>query len=331
MPGTQVNKQKACQNSCDDCETVPESDLSLKTDLRSVQNGGEPEIHERVDLRAWTVLGVGGLADILIRCRSADGLQRALDLLAAHGERWMILGAGTRLVPSDRGMRVPILNLAGNLALWELEVDGAVAGGGAILAQVCRAAARTGLSGMEPLMVSAGSVGGAICAARHGQVPLRGILDWVDLARPGAGFERVHLGGGANEQRRLDLDMQRRVLVQARLKMSPEVGSVIHSRIEDGDHRQFQRQPRSAYPFFVGPEGVRAEAVLVETGCLGMMVGGARLSERTPNRINTSRAARSSDVLELARAVREKALVRSGVELTPGMFFVDEDGREIEL
>lgn len=304
---------------------------SLKKDLRSVRENGEPEIHERVDLRAWTALGVGGLADLLIRCRSADGLRRAIDLLAAHGERWLVLGAGTRLVPSDRGIRIPILNLAGNLALWELGVDGAVAGGGAILAQVCRAAARSGLSGMEPLMVSAGSVGGAICAARQGQVPLRGSLEWVDVARPGAGLERVHLGDGSKEERQLNLDLKRRVLVQARFKISPRGTSVVQTRIEDGDHRQFQRQPRSAYPFFVGPPGVRAEAVLVETGCLGMMIGGARLSERTPNRINTSRVARAADVLELARTVKEKAMQRSGVELTPGMFFVDDDGRTIDL
>ena len=125
--------------------------------------------------------------------------------------------------------------------------------------------------------------------------------------------------------------MNRRVLVQARLKLSPPGAAVVHTRIEDGDHRQFQRQPRSAYPFFVGPRGVRAEAVLVETGCLGMMIGGARLSERTPNRVNTSRIARASEILELARAVREKAMQRSGVELTPGMFFVDDDGRKIDL
>ena len=97
------------------------------------------------------------------------------------------------------------------------------------------------------------------------------------------------------------------------------------------DHRKFQRQPRSAYPFFIGPKGVRAEAVLAETGCLGMMVGGVRLSERTPNRVNTTRVVRGSDVLELARTVREKVMQRSGVELAPGVFFVDEDGREIEL
>ena len=133
---------------------------SLKKHLRDIREGGEPELHERVDLRAWTGLGVGGQADLLIRCRTADGVHTALDLFAAHGLPWLCLGAGSRLVPADRGLRIPVLNLSGNLGLWELDLDGVVAGGGANLAQVCRAAARTGLSGMENLTVTADSVGG---------------------------------------------------------------------------------------------------------------------------------------------------------------------------
>ena len=117
-------------------------------------------------------------------CRSADGLQRALDVLATHGHGWLVLGAGSRLVPSDRGLRVPVLNLSGNLGLWELDLDGAVAGGGANVAQVCRAAARTGMSGIDHLMGTGSSVGGAVQASSHGHLQLAGVLDWVDVGRP---------------------------------------------------------------------------------------------------------------------------------------------------
>ncbi|MDX2437802.1 MAG: FAD-binding protein [Acidobacteriota bacterium] len=305
--------------------------MSLKTDLRSLQEGGEPEIHERVDLRAWTALGVGGLADILIRCRSADGLQRALDLLATYGRDWLFLGSGSRLVPSDYGLRVPVLNLSGNLGLWELDVDGAVAWSGANLAQVCRAAARSGLGGFEALMAASGTVGGAIEAAQRGHFPLRGFLQWTDVARPGNPVERVQSTTWGEQHRGLTLDLERKVILRARLKLSTESLKTLRIRFADGTPNRWQRQPRTAGPVFVGPEGVRAEVVLAETGCLGMSVGSARLCENSPNRIRTSRSARAAEVLELTQRVRDRVMDKTGVQLEPALCFVDEHGVKVDL
>jgi UDP-N-acetylmuramate dehydrogenase len=304
---------------------------NLKKDLRTIQDNGEPEIHERVDLRAWTALGVGGLADLLVRCRSADGLQRAIDVLATHGQRWLVLGAGSRLVPTDRGLRVPVVNLSGTLGLWELDLDGAVAGGGANLAQVCRAAARTGMSGFDDLMRSGSSIGGAIQAASQGQRELAGILDWVDLARPGRGVERIRVSGRNGWRPGIDLDLDRRIVIRARLQLVSDTTVTSPGGILLQDRHRGQRQPRSAEPFFVDPAGGRAFALLTETGCVDLKVGGARLSQRNPNCIRTVKTARASDVLELTRAVRERVQKRLGIELLPSICFVDEDGRVVDL
>jgi UDP-N-acetylmuramate dehydrogenase len=304
--------------------------VSLKTDLRSLQEGGEPEIHERVDLRAWTVLGVGGLADILIRCRSADGLRRALDVLATYGLGWMVLGSGSRLVPSDYGLRVPVLNLSGNLGLWELDVEGAVAWSGANMAQVCRAATRSGLEGFGALTAASGTVGGAIHAAQRGHFPLNGVLEWTDMAAPGSPVERVRQPPINESGRGLTLDLERRVILRARLRLPEDGPTRLRIRLDEARGTTWQRQPRTAGPVFVGPEGVRAEVVLADSGCLGMSAGGARLSESTPNRICTSRSARAADVFELVQSARERARERIGVELATALCFIDEHGRRID-
>ncbi len=304
--------------------------MSLKTDLRSLQEGGEPEIHERVDLRAWTALGVGGLADLLIRCRSADGLRRALDLLASYGLGWVVVGSGSRLVPSDYGLRVPVLNLSGNLGLWELDVAGAVAWSGANLAQVCRAATRSGIGGFDALTAASGTIGGTIHAACSGHFPLGGVLEWTDMARPGLPVERVIQPRGSESERGLTLDLERRVILRARLRLPDEGPGHLRIRLDDGRVGAWQRQPRTAGPVFVGPEGVRAGAVLAESGCLGMAAGGARLSESSPNRICTSKSARAADVFELAQSARERVRERIGVELESALCFIDEHGRTVD-
>jgi UDP-N-acetylenolpyruvoylglucosamine reductase len=273
---------------------------SLKKHLRALREGGEPEIHERVDLRAWTALGVGGPADVVIRCRSADGLQRVIDLLATHGQPWIVLGAGSRLVPPDRGLRVPVLNLSGNLALWELDLDGAVAGAGANLAQVCRAAARTGLGGMEATIAT---------------------------TRP---VERVRPGIGPRGNGGLEFDLDRQVVLRARLQLAGHGATNQDVRPDGEKSPRIQRMPRSTAPCFVAPTGNRVDDLLREAECPGMVVGGVRLSRRFPNRMCASRSARPSDVAQLTCDVQGRVMERTGVVLRQTLCFVDEDGAAVD-
>jgi len=327
VPGYLVYKQTACQISDGWIGFVQYGSSSLKKHLRALREGGEPEVHERVDLRAWTALGVGGPADLVIRCRSADGLQGVIDLLATHGQPWIVLGAGSRLVPPSRGLRVPVLNLSGNLALWELDLDGAMAGGGANLAQVCRAAARTGLGGTEAMFATASSVGGAVHAAVHDFFPLSGLLDWVDVGQPGRPVERVRprTGNGG-----LGFDLDRRVILGARFQLAGDGVSKQELRLDAGKRQRLQRIPRSTAPCFVGPLGCDTEDLLREADCLGMVVGGVRMSRRFPNRLCASRSARPSEVAQLTREIQARVEDRTSVVLRSALCFVDEDGVAVE-
>jgi UDP-N-acetylmuramate dehydrogenase len=304
---------------------------NLKKDLRGIRESGETEIHERVDLRAWTALGVGGLADLLIRCRSADGLQRALDVLATHGQTWLVLGAGSRLVAPDRGLRVPVLNLSGGLGLWELDLDGAVAGAGANLAQLCRAAERTGLSGTESFFDTGSSVGGAVHAATEGNLRLAQVLDWVELARPGRSIEKIDLPNPRGSRPIIDFCLHRRVIVRARLQLVSDRTPDPFADYASRRRQRAQRPPRSAEPLFVDPVDGKAESCLTSANCVELRVGGARLSRQHPNRIFTTKTARASDVLELTRRIRDRVSEREKIDLVPAVKFVDEDGRRIEL
>jgi UDP-N-acetylmuramate dehydrogenase len=310
---------------------VLESSPDLKKNLRSVREDGEPEIHERVDLRAWTALGIGGLADLLIRCRSADGLSRALDVLATHGQKWLVLGAGSRLVPPDRGLRIPVLNLSGHLGLWELDLDGAIAGAGANLAQLSRAAARTGMMAADQLTMTGSSVGGAVHAAVHGDARIAPFLDWLELARPGRAVERVQLPERRGQQFTLSIDLQRRVVVRARFQLVPNESASASPANVIRRPKRAQRQPRSAEPLFFDPSRGHAEALLAESDCTKIKVGGARLSSRYPNRLCTSKTARAADVLEVTRVIRDQIMERHNVELHPAICFVDEDGVTVSL
>ena len=298
----------------------------LESGLRELRRDVDVEFHERVDLRAWTTLGVGGVATLVARCHSVLAVGGAIELAASHGLGWVTLGGGCRLIASDQGIRVPVLSLTGELARWEVELDGIVAGAGANLAQVCRAAWRSGLAGMATLGEREHSIGGLIRAGADGAVDLRGALDWVDFQRPGSAPERW----SATEKVPTPTvaDLKRRVVTRARFRLRASSLAEIQPRPPD---RGRNRSVRSTGPVFLDSRDATAADLLAEAGCANLTVGGVRLSGTRINQLIAGRSATSTDVLDLCRRSRDRVFAATGVELITALTFIDEDGREIEL
>ena len=298
----------------------------LEFGLRELRRSVDVEFHERVDLRAWTTMGVGGVATLVARCHSAIAVSDTLDLIASHGLGWVTLGGGSRLIASDRGIRVPVLSLTGGLARWEPEVDGIVTGAGANLAQVCRAATRGGLSGLEFLGSRDHTIGGLVRAAVDGVVRLEEILDWVDLRRPGSEPERWQ----ATRQHPVPTreEMHRKIITNVRLRLRPSSLAEIKPRPPKATRR---RALKSTGPVFLDSRDATATDLLAEAGCSNLAVGGVRLGGKKGNELISGRSVTSTDVLNLCRGARDRVLAATGVELVAALIFVDEDGLEYLL
>jgi len=298
----------------------------LEFGLRELRRTADVEVHERVDLRAWTALGVGGVASLVARCYSENGVCDALDLTASHGFGWVVLGGGSRLITPDGGVRVPLLSLTGELARWQMEADGLVAGSGANMAQVCRAAARVGLSGIEHLGTEQHSVGGLVAASATGIANLKGLLDWIELQRPGDTAERWT---ASNAQPVPDpRDLRRRVVTRVRFRLRP---SAVTELPASGGKPVVRRALRSTGPVFLDSEDASAGDLLSEVGFSNASAGGVRFGGERGNELLAGRSAYSVDVLDLCRRARDRVLAATGVYLISALVFIDEDGREIEL
>ena len=129
----------------------------------------------------------------------------------------------------------------------------------------------------------------------------------------------------------MEIDLERRVVVRARLQLVGEGHTPVSAKNSLRHRQKAQRPPRSAEPLFADPIGGKAESLLSEADCVDLKVGGARLSRRHPNRVRTAKTARAADVLELSRMLRDRVVERCDVELEPAICFVDEDGRTIDL
>lgn len=303
---------------------------SLRQTLRAFRKDGSVEVYERVDLRAWTSLGVGGYGDLLIRCSTASSVQQILDLLASHGVRWLVIGAGSRVVAPDCGFRVPLLNLTGDLGRWHVEKAAAEAGAGAKLAQVSGSVARAGLLGMENLVRAPGSVGGAVrSSVARGPGRFHDLLEWIELVRPGFDRARIELGEhGTPSWPQVDWD--RAVVSRVRFQLATDRGRGRHAAGAAARLVAGHRLRVGAFVFH-DPPGATAADLLERSGCASLRSGGARVSEHNANAIVATRVCSASDVIQLCRTMRDQVRDRSGVALEPRLRFLDEQGRTVEI
>ncbi len=292
---------------------------AARAQLSRLARNPDVELHQRVDLRLWTALRVGGVADSLVRCRTARAVREVVDLLTCFGVRWLVMAGGSRLVPPDVGLRVPVLLPAGELTGWTDDGRGIVAGAGANLARLDATVARAGRAIPPQVAELSSTVGGAAAAMLTGDAAAASRwvewVEWVDLQLPGrdplrldgAGLRRGGVGDG------------RAVVVAAALRL--------------GERGAVARPEGAAF----SPGRVRQAVRALDGGSLRealgvgadweVAVGGSRLTADGELRLGVRRSA--SEVRGVVAAARDVAGRRWGTLVGTRLCFVDELGRRI--
>jgi len=273
-------------------------------------------------LARLTTVRTGGAGDFFAR---AGSLERLVELLGwAERERLEVgvVGSGSNLLVADAGFRGLVLKLEKDLTTIERDGDRLVCGGGARLPKAAATAAGLGLSGLEFGVNIPGTVGGAVRmnANAYGG-DLGRVLEWVEVAtadgaerRPPAAFEFSY--------RRSNLT-RREVVARAAFALEPADADDVKATLAAMRKQRKAAQPSGIKTFgstFKNPSDPRAEGrtagqLLEAAGCRGLVVGGARLSEKHANFVENMGEATTADVLALMDAGRDRVRERFGVEL----------------
>ncbi|HET8567548.1 MAG TPA: UDP-N-acetylmuramate dehydrogenase [Candidatus Limnocylindria bacterium] len=273
-----------------------------------------------------TSLKIGGPADLYVRVTSEEDLFGALAVARHHELPVFLLGAGTNLLVSDKGIRGVVLHDAWSQA----SVDGAVvtAAGGTTFAHVAAIAARSGIEGLEWMATVPGTVGGAV----HGNAGAFGKETADDLVDA----VLSDLNGDRWTQENADFRFAYRtsslqgtptVVVSARFRGIPGERARAVARIKEMANERTKKQPL-AQPntgsIFRNPPGDFAGRLIDAAGLKGTRVGGAVVSERHANFIVNTGGATASDVWELMRRCMHEVKERFGVTLVPEVERVGE-------
>lgn len=289
-------------------------------------------------LRRHTTLKVGGPADWFLRVSAADGdepLARALAWAHAEGVPLTVIGGGSNVLVSDRGVRglvVKLLTPPGPFAVDEGDFDAPVvaAHGGAMTSGFAEACGARGLAGLEWAVGLPGTLGGAAVnnAGAHGSDTAANFLDATVIGMDGT-RRVVTLPEMAYAYRHSAIKdgLIRGVLTTVRLRLRRGDPDALAAKAREYHEWRRTAQPRaaSAGSFFANPPGDAAGRLIDACGLKGTRLGGAQVSPVHANfLVNENGAATAADVLALGELCRERVRERFGVDLQREVQMVGE-------
>ena len=292
---------------------------------------GEDGVLMAEPMRDHTTFKIGGPADVVILPSDRDGLVRALDICFMGGVPTQVIGNGSDLLVSDRGLRGAVVLLRESYSQITVEGERVRAQAGALLRDVALQAADAGLSGMEPLWGIPATVGGA-CFMNAGAYDgcTADVLESVEVYIPGTlGEDGCRERGRVMEVEVADLAMGYRksrihdqgwIVLGATFKLTPDDPDLIRRSMDDFQARREEKQPLdmpSAGSTFKRPEGYFAGKLIMDAGLRGYTVGGAQVSEKHCGFVVNAGGATAADVRELIAHVQEEVKSQFGVELEP--------------
>jgi len=287
-----------------------------------VISGAKVKISE--PLARYTSMKVGGPADFFIEVENAAALTGVLRTLNRYPTSFFLLGNGSNVLISDRGVRGAVIHLAGAFKHVEWQQEDEVVwvkvGAAVAVTQLVREAARKGCGGLEFAEGIPGTIGGALFmnAGAYGS-EFEKVVDRVDgFTREG---EPVRLS--RNEMRFSYRDSHLpagMVVTEVQLRLRQEDSVKVTSKVRELVTKRKSSQP-SGYPnsgsMFRNPPGDFAGRLIEAAGLKGKKIGHAQISQRHGNFIVNLGGAKGEDVRQLMELARNEVRTRFGVELEP--------------
>ncbi|MFK7930580.1 MAG: UDP-N-acetylmuramate dehydrogenase [Myxococcota bacterium] len=282
--------------------------------------GLAPSIDAPLARRTWWQ--VGGPADGYLKVGTIEQVQAAVSICTQTECPLFVLGNGTNLLISDRGIRGLVLQLGKELARADT-VDSRTpplidAGAGTRLAALVQKAMRSGWTGLEVFAGIPGTIGGAVrmnAGARLGET--KDVLVEVDAVLPD-GTLRTLTQEALQMSYRTTLLPPGAVVVRARLQCTREDAHQMRTQVKRHlDHRA-STQPLdlpSCGSTFRNPPGDHAGRLIEAAGLKGFQIGDAQVSEKHANFIVNQGAATADDLRRVIEHVQATVQTQFGVSL----------------
>jgi len=283
-------------------------------------------------LRRYTSFRIGGPADLFLAPPSEEVLSSVLQAAHEFSVPVTLIGGGTNILVSDRGVRGLVVRLGRTFDTRTWSDDGSdnvlvEVGAATRLGKLVSETVDRGLAGLEfasgipgtvggGTLMNAGAFGGEIGSAI---VYARGVgLDGRRLV-----FERDDL---RFSYRKLALDIGV-VITSIRFRLSRSSVGKLKRMVDSVEAKRKRKQPLgfpNAGSVFKNPPDEHAGRLIERAGLKGVTIGQAQISPDHANFIVNLGGARAGDVARLMSLAQEAVWKKSGLWLEPEVRLVGE-------
>ncbi len=278
------------------------------------------KVKENVSLAPYTSARIGGPADIFITADSADDLARIVKLLRKHEMDYVLLGGGSNVLVSDKGVRgVTVLNRAKGVRFHNGDQPSVTVESGVIFSNLANRCASKGFAGLEWAATVPGTVGGAVygnAGAFGGD--MAGNLVWTELltenGREKFTVEQMGYGYRASALKRGEIHG---VVLLAELALKNSTKEEVTVKIEQfSAHRKATQPPGASMgSMFKNPTGDYAGRLIEAAGLKGARIGNAEISPVHGNFFVNHANTKAEDIRALIVLAQKTVKEKLGVEL----------------
>ncbi len=287
----------------------------------------EYKILKNEPMSGHTTFRVGGPADIYIIPESREGLLEAIRDYSVDGVRPLIIGKGSNLLVSDKGIRGAVIEIGEELGGVQLDGQRIYAGAGVMLSKLAKTAYENGLTGCEFASGIPGTVGGAVfmnAGAYGGEI--KDIIEYADVIMDGR-FQRMSCDELQFSYRHSRLMEEDIIITGAGFRFEKGNPEDIVAKMNDFNQRRRDKQPLeypSAGSTFKRPEGYFAGKLIMDSGLAGRSVGGAMVSPKHCGFIINHDNATAEDIYNLIQVVISEVEEKFGVKLETEVRLIGE-------
>ncbi len=284
-------------------------------------------------LKSHTSFRVGGPAQIYSEPEEVGEVIALVKSAKAAGLSYFLMGNGSNLVVSDKGIDGLVIRLGDKFSDIRLEEDPEDpecmymhACAGALLTKVSSVAMKNALTGLEFASGIPGSVGGAVFmnAGAYDHDMSEVVESALCITEDGESFT-VTRGNFAYGYRTSCFMEKGGIVLSVVLKLKRGNKEEIEAQIRTYTEKRTKSQPLnlpSAGSMFKRPVGFYTGALIQEAGLKGFTVGGAQISEKHAGFVVNIGNATADDIDQLTKKVQAIIKEKNGVTLEREVRFV---------
>ena len=292
--------------------------MNLVSQIKKIKNKISGKILFDESLLKYSWFNLGGPAKVIFRPKDLNELSIFLEN-AKGFDKIKVLGAGSNTLIRDGGFNGVIIKLGKSFAHLSLfDENTLITGSSALDKNVSNFAFKHSLSGFEFLSCIPGTIGGAIRmnSGCYGE-DISKILISVQAMDLNGKIKVIYSTDIKFSYRGCNLD-NNLIFISATFSGKKNNKTNIQKKINNLIEQKKKDQPskiKTCGSTFKNPESNKAWKLIKDSGCAGMRVGDAHMSEKHCNFFVNEGNAKSADLENLIYQVKSKVLDKTGINL----------------